>query len=522
MGVKTSTIDAIKARPLSSVVEALGGDLKRVGREYVTHCLWHDDTNPSLTINDEKGFAFCHCCRAHCDAISYVQQRNGLDFRTAAETAAEMLGVPFEEDEENSEQARARREERLAAIGRLKVEQEKYKANIRDPRATRIRQILENRGLGAASAKEFGIGYASSGFFGSRITLPIYNHKKEIVGFTGRATTEDQNAKYKNSAESNLFQKRELVFNEPRAKEAARESGSLIFVEGHLDVVSMWQAGIKNVVAMQGTGAPDPSILKRLSLSAKNFILCYDGDMGGKKATEQFIAAAGPMAMKGECSINVVSLPDKKDPDEIIREGGDLYNYIANAPNWLDWVIDEWASALDKSDTAMITQVEKKLHNLIAGLNSKALRAHYIDKAARVLANTEAEAKKLASQWGDNRNAKIESEWNKREPGQIRLAAERRLIRTFVHCPSTRDDLRPVLEHLENPALRWLSKRLEELEQCSSVDLTPHSVMAVVAVAEPHFMDQLRPLIRPRVVIDTNEGVLNHLKHVILSEVAAF
>lgn len=522
MAIKATTIEGIKARPLSLVVEALGGTLKKVGHEFVTECLWHDDSNPSLTINDDKSFGFCHVCRAHCDAISYVRERNGLGMRDATEIAAEVLGVPFETDEENPEEARRRRTERTSAIGKLSEEQATYKVNIRDPRAGRIRDILKERGLEAAAAKEFGIGYCSSGFFSSRITLPIYNHREELVGFTGRATKQEQQAKYKNSADSHLFQKKELVFNEPRARRAAREAGSLIFVEGHLDVVSMWQAGIKNVVAMQGTAAPDENTLKRLARHTKNFILCFDGDAGGKKAAEVFIGAAGGMAMQGECSITVVTLPEGSDPDEVIRNGGDLYKYISDAPNWLDWVIDSWAAGLDKSDTGMMIAVEKKLNDLIKGLKSKALRTHYIDKAARVLSSDAKEAKKIADSWSSGITVTGNSHWERRDINDTRLVVERRLVRNFVHCPESRDTLRPLMERMRNPALRWLAMRLQELEQCSSIDLTPHSVMAVVAVAEPHYMDQLRPLIRPRVVIDSNEGVLKHIEDVIMGEVAPF
>ena len=522
MAVTQKTIQVIKDRPLSKVVEALGGTLKKAGHEYLTHCLWHDDENPSLTINDEKGFGFCHCCRANCDAISYIRERNGLGFRDAAEIAAEVFGIPFETDEENPEEARRRRSERLSVISSLESEQQKYKENLRDPRAARIRQVLLDRGLTAEAAKEFGIGFCSSGFFGGRITLPIHNHREELVGFTGRATKEDQQAKYKNSADSALFQKKELVFNEPRARRAAREAGSLIFVEGHLDVVSMWQANIRNVVAMQGTAAPDETTLKRLCRHSKNFILCFDGDAGGKKATEVFIAAAGPMAMQGECSITVATLPEGSDPDDVISSGGDLYRYISEAPNWLDWVIDDWASALDKTDTSMVIAVEKKLNELIKGLNSKALRTHYIDKAARVLASDPKEAKKIANSWSVRSFSSTENQWQQRDHNETRLVVERRLVRTFIHCPEDRDALRPLMGRMRNPALRWLSLRLEELEESSSIDLTPHSVMAVVAVAEPHYMDQLRSILKPKVLIESNEGVLKHIEDVIMNEAAPF
>ena len=84
---------------------------------------------------------------------------------------------------------------------------------------------------------------------------------------------------------------------------------------------------------------------------------------------------------------------------EVLRSGGDLYQYIAEAPSWLDWVIDEWVSHLDMDDTAMVTDVETKLKQLINGLRSKALRAHYIDRAARVLTTNAKEAEKLAKGW---------------------------------------------------------------------------------------------------------------------------
>jgi len=276
-------------------------------------------------------------------------------------------------------------------------------------------------------------------------------------------------------------------------------------------VVSMWQAGIRNVVAMQGTGAPDTAVLRRLARSVKNFILCYDGDAGGQKAAEQFIQVGGPLAMAGEININVVTLPEGQDPDEVIRSGGDLYNYIATGPSWLDWLIDTWVANLDKEDGAMVTEVESRLKKLIDGLQSKALRTHYIDKASRALSTTDKDAAKLRKSWTTKDNGRATATWRPREPHEIRLAAERRLLRIFVHCPDRRKELAPLVEKITNPALRWLWERLKELKAHSTIDLTPHSVMAIVAVAEPHYMQQLRTLVRPNVIIDDSLGVLNHL-----------
>ncbi len=520
MGIKPSVFTAIKAAPLSTVVEKLGGKLKRVGHEFLTQCLWHEDTNPSLTISDQKGFCFCHVCRGGGDAVDYVRKAKGLDFFEAVEFTASLLGVKFETDDENPEEVARRRAEKQRESELLAKEQENHRKNLRDPRAGRIRDVLKNRGITPEASKEFGLGYSDKGFFGGRITVPIYNHRDQLVGFTGRATREDQLAKYKNSADSALFNKKTLLFNEQKAYNYAVEAGSIIFVEGHLDVVAMWQAGIKNVVAAQGTGAPDPSVLKRLSRNIKNFVLCFDGDTGGSKAVGHFLQVAGPMALKGEVNVNVVSLPEGKDPDEVIRSGENLYNYIASAPSWLDWTIDSWAAGLDKSDSAMMTEVEDRLRGLIDGLKSKALRTHYVDKAARVLSTTDKEAQELAKSWGRAHFTPVESSWSSRDPHQIRLAAERRLVRIFVHKPGLRDDLRGMMANVTNPALKWLCNRLEELEQYSDIDLTPHSVMAVVAVSEPHYLEQLRTLIRPNVLIDYNEGVLSHLQDIMIKDLS--
>lgn len=523
MGIKAQTLERIKAGSLSRVVEAVGGSLKKVGYEFVTACPWHDDTNPSLTISDRKGFCFCHVCREGGDAIDYIKKKKGLTWRESCELAADILGIQVETDDINPEEAARRRELRKKSIRKLESENKQYVSNLYSiGEAKAIRQILKDRGITKESAVEFKLGFASTGFFAGRITIPIYNHLNEHVGWTGRACG-DQPGKYKNTADNDIFHKKQLVFNEYRAVEAAKEAGGLIFVEGHLDVVTMWQHGMRNVVAMQGTAAPDPLVLQRLSRNVKSFVLCYDGDAGGRKAVEQFLSVAQNLALKGEININVVTLPDGKDPDEVLRGGVDLYQYIAGAPSWLDWVIDEWVAHMDINDTSMVTDVEQKLKALINSLRSKALRAHYINRAAQALSSTEKEAEKLSKGWETTGFEPLaEPAWAPRSPHEARLAVERRMVRIFVHCPERREELLPMFEKVTSPAVKWLCQRLIELESFCTTDLTPHSVMAIVATAEPHYMSQLRTLIRPNVIIDDRPGVMKHLHDILSSDSLSF
>lgn len=519
MAITSASLEKLKSGSISKVIENLGSKLKRVGREFVTQCIWHEDTNPSLTINDDKGFCFCHVCREGGDVIAYTRRRKGLEFVDAANLAAEILGIQLETDGISPEQQAKKRAERQAALDKLAREQQGYVSNLHHEKAGRIRQVLKDRGLNKAAAEEFGLGFAPQGMFAGRITVPILNHRNELVGWTGRATKPDMPGKYKNSADGDLFHKKSLVFNEVRAKEAARLAGSLIFVEGHLDVVSLWQHGIANVVAMQGTGAPEPFVLQRLAKTVDNFILCFDGDEGGKKAVQQFISAAGPLAQKGEIQVNVAQLPAGKDPDEICREQGAdaFHSLLATADPWLDWVIDYWAADLDLDNSAYVTDVENQLRAVIDGLHSNAVRTHYIDKVSRVLSRTEKEAAATAKGWGERSVVIEKREWTPPTEAQTRVTTERRMLRIFVHRPEHRDLLRPLLAKVTHPPLRWLCERLEELEVHCLTDLTPHSVMAVVAASEPHFMAQLRTVVQPNVTIDDKDGVLRHIS-VILSK----
>ena len=185
MAITAQSLEKIKSGSISKVIEALGSKLKRVGREYVTQCVWHEDTNPSLTINDDKGFCFCHVCREGGDVIAYTQKRRGLSFPDAANLSAEILGIQVEHDGISQEEQERRKKARLAALDKLQRDQDLYRANLRHERAGRIRDILKARGLTGETSKEFGLGFAATGFFGGRITVPIYNHLNELVGWTG-------------------------------------------------------------------------------------------------------------------------------------------------------------------------------------------------------------------------------------------------------------------------------------------------------------------------------------------------
>lgn len=519
MPIAKATIDAVKALPVSGVIEAEGIRLKKIGREFLVKCPFHKDTNPSMTINDDKGICFCFVCKGGNDAIAFIQQKFGLTFAEAIERIAEKHNIQFELDNVSPEQLRQQRAKRKNQIDHLEQCQQQYRSNLRDPKATRIRELLVDRGVTPETAREFGLGFCVDGFFASRITIPIHNHKGELVGFSARATLPDQTPKYKNSSASDLFDKSEIVFNEFMALPAIRESDSIIFVEGPFDVISMHQAGIRNVVAIQGTATPSANVIQRLAKRSKRFILCYDGDQGGIKAIEQFLKVTGPMACRGELTITIANLPDGMDPDQCIRDPDlDLYDIIANAPSWLDWQLDTWLANLDRSDTHYFAQVESAIRELIQSIQSPALRQYYIDKASKALVSDPKAAIKLASQWGES-IPRIQSKrnWLKPSPQQTRTNTEKRLLRLYIHAPELREYCKPLFCKLQSPAYKWLAARLDDIE-AQAATVTPEIVMAILLSSEPHYLRQLRPVAVPTIKIDKSPGILRHIEDTLCKE----
>ena len=514
------TIKAVKDLPFSSILEKESIPFKKIGKEAVTLCPWHNDKNPSLTISDEKGLCYCFVCQTGNDAIGFIQASLGLGFSEAIERIAfrNEIALVYENIDPELAEKEARRKSEI--MRQLEQQQVTFKNLIRDSRAQRIRDFIDDRGILPETCREFGIGYCNHGFFADRVTIPIYDHIGNLVGFTGRATKPGVKPKYKNTENNEYFDKSRLIFNEHRAAKYIKESDSVIFVEGHIDVISLYQAGIRNVVAMQGTGSPSESIINRLSRKTKRFILCYDSDEGGLKATEQFIKTAGPMACRGEITISIAHLPPGTDPDQCLRENlVDFFNVIENSSPWLDWQLDVWLSQADRNDTAMFSLIEKKIRELINSIQSPVLRQYYIDKASKALSLDQAVAIEVAKAWAESVPAiKSNKIWQKPTPSQTRLTVERRLIRLYVHFEDCRGECRPWMDKIQSPVYRWAWSRVKEIEESSTNVTIKDALSAVLIVSEPHYMRQLRPIVRPTIRVTKNVAIMEHIKYVLSQE----
>jgi DNA primase len=364
------SLEEFKARlPL---VEIVGRHVRlaRRGRDLWGCCPFHRETTASFHVVPDKGFYHCFGCGQHGNAIDFVMAIEGLDFGHALQRLADLCGLPAP---------------RGGSDGKPRVDQTLYAANqaaahwfagrLKGRDGQDAARYLEQRGLDPATIERFGLGYApnertalkgallAEGYaeaqlveagliivpddgglsydrFRGRVMFPIADQRGRIVGFGGRALGEAR-AKYLNTPETAAFHKSELLYGVALARGATRERGTVIVVEGYMDVIALAQAGFGHAVAPLGTAISEAQLIQLWQL-ADEPIVCLDGDAAGLQAGHRLVERALP-ALKPGKSLRFAILPPGQDPDSLLRSGGAAFRGAAA----LALVFDEAMPLLD-------------------------------------------------------------------------------------------------------------------------------------------------------------------------------
>ncbi|HSR71384.1 MAG TPA: DNA primase [Kiloniellales bacterium] len=351
MAFPPAFLDEIRARvPLAELVGRKVRLVKR-GREHSGLCPFHNEKTPSFTVSEDKGFYHCFGCGAHGDAIGFVMRTEGLAFPEAVERLASLAGLemPVSSAEE---QATARRRAGLLEV--LEAAAAWFESQLREPGGAEARAYLERRGVSSETTAAFRLGFAPDkrgllraalnarglddaqlaeaglikraegesaprDYFFNRIVFPITDRRGRVIAFGGRALG-DSPAKYLNSPETPLFHKGRVLYNLARARQAARDAGELIVVEGYMDVIALAQAGFAAAVAPLGTALTEEQILELWRL-AEEPVLCLDGDEAGRRAGYRAAERALTRLAPGR-SLRFALLPAGEDPDSLVRHQG--------------------------------------------------------------------------------------------------------------------------------------------------------------------------------------------------------
>lgn len=402
-------LDEIRARlPVSEVV-GRRVRLKKQGREYAGLSPFNPEKTPSFFVNDQKGFYHCFSSGKHGDVFRFLMETEGLSFPEAVERLAAETGVVLPRPDAREEK-RERHRASLADVTEMAARF--FEDNLKLAAGASARAYVEKRRLEPRTVKEFRIGWSpaerdalkrhllSKGVdeqamvdagliikpddgrpsydrFRNRLMIPIQDEKGRVVAFGGRAMNPDDNPKYLNSPETELFHKGFMLFNGHRARAAAYDQGSVIVVEGYLDAIAVWQAGIAGVVATLGTAFTEEQIQRMWRFAAEPLV-CFDGDKAGIKAAHRAIDRILPH-LKSGFSFNFVFLPDGKDPDELIALGGKeaFQAEVERAVPLADvlWDRETQGAAIDTPERK--AALEKRLEDLVHEIRDPRVQRAY-------------------------------------------------------------------------------------------------------------------------------------------------
>lgn len=334
-------VDEIKSR--CNIVDVIGRvvPLKKAGSNYKGICPFHNEKTPSFVVSETKQIFTCFGCGATGDVLEFVKRYYNLDFRGAVEMLAKEYGISLEGAFKSS-----RNKDELYEINR-QAARFFYRA-LRE-RANPGYPYMKNRGISDETLNKFGIGYADDRWdslyrhlkeigiaedkmlelgliskskdkyfdkFRGRVIFPIMNTSGKVIGFGGRIIGDGQ-PKYLNSQESNIFQKKNNLYGLNLTGSQVRKEDKIVLVEGYMDVVSLYQSGVRNVSASLGTALTENQarLIRRYT---NNVILSYDADQAGQAAALRGL----DILYKEGCRARVLKVTDGKDPDEFIKKNG--------------------------------------------------------------------------------------------------------------------------------------------------------------------------------------------------------
>lgn len=406
--IPEETIESIKEQAdiVSIISEYI--DLKKTGSNYLGLCPFHNEKTPSFTVSPSKEIFHCFGCGEGGDVIGFVMKKEGLSYPEAIRFLADKLGIYIENKEINSEKYKKRKQ--LMEINndaRLFF----YQNLLTNPIP---KDYLKKRSIDKKCINHFFLGYADNRWdslynhltqkgyevddllelgliqkskkgtyydtFRNRLIFPIIDIRKNVLAFGGR-TLGDDRAKYINSKESQIYHKRKNVYGTNNFHNISKK-GNAFLVEGYMDVISLYNQGIDTAIASLGTAITEEQG-KLISRYTKDIFIAYDGDEAGIKAADKAIDIFYRIGIEPK----VVSIPDKMDPDDYVKEkGADAFdNLKANAYLPLLFRYDIIKSRYDLSLIEDRIKINEEVKTLLSQVKSSLKRNEYIDLIAKDL-----------------------------------------------------------------------------------------------------------------------------------------
>jgi DNA primase len=381
-------------------------ELKKAGRNFKANCPFHSEKTPSFMVSPELQIYKCFGCGEGGDAISFLQKYEGMEFYEALKYLADRTGVKLiprvglsSENEKlfninrwasrfyhyilfNHSSAREALNY-LTKVRKIKTESIKTFGVGYSPNIPEIfkKFFLDKKGFSPTEIERVGLGYTRGGSvqdrFSGRIIFPLFDHRGNVAGFSGRILPGREKAdtgKYINTPETPIYHKSKILYGLNLSKKEIKKKGEAIVVEGELDAISPWQVGIRNIVAIKGSAFTSEQA-RLLSRFSENVTLALDSDIAGNIAARRGIETADQEGLR----IKVANLGDYKDPDEAAQKDPKaLKTALSKASVVWDYLIDSTFSQYKNLTGEVKATLSHELVPILAKIRDEIVRAHYI------------------------------------------------------------------------------------------------------------------------------------------------
>ena len=488
-------LDEIKLRLKVSQVVGKSVQLKKRGKEFVGLSPFKNEKSPSFTVSDEKEFYHCFSTGEHGNIFDFLMKTKSLSFGEAVRVLATEAGIPpYKFTKMDTE-----KEKRFNSYKNiLKQYSDYFHEQIFKKENNQALRYLDQRGINQNIIKDYHLGYVpwendfyekiKSTFteeeivltglyyknektnkftdrFNTRIIFPINNLAGETIAFGGRIIKESSLAKYINSPETEFYKKGRTVFNLDKAKTLRSEIDEVVIVEGYMDVISLYAAGIKNVISNSGTALTETQIELVWNFFS-NPIICLDGDQSGQSAALR-IAEKFLTIINENNKIYFLVMPQGEDPDDFIKKNGKekFVEFLKSKKIIHSYIWDTYLSKVNISNPFEISQFEKKIKSLCYQIKDEVLKKYILENFLEKLKNLlpMQNYKKTFIPYA-NRNSKILDEtktlYNKKNHFSKAEIKERSILYILLnYLDSARDNLKELLE------IHFINEQHENLKQ---------------------------------------------------------
>ncbi len=419
------TIEEVKAKV--DIVDVIGEHvvLKKRGKDYLGTCPFHQEKSPSFSVSPTKQMYYCFGCQAGGNAIGFMMELGKQSFTEVVLDLARRYQVPVQtlEPEQRQElQRKLSQREQLYEI--LAITASFYQHTLNQPQGEKALNYLKiDRGFSTETIQGFKLGYSPSGWetlsnylieqkhfspqsviaagliiprkdetsyydrFRDRLMIPIFDLRGRVIGFGGR-TLSDEQPKYLNSPETELFDKGNTLYGLDRAKDSISKTDRAVVVEGYFDVIALHAVGVTSAVAALGTALSSAQVKQLVKFTeSKQIILNFDADKAGNIAAERAIGEVTDLAYQGQLQLRILNLPTGKDADEFLKNNSqaDYISLLDNAPLWLDWQLEKAVAGQDIAQAEQYQAATQKIIRLLQNITDVTTRIHYLQKSAGLL-----------------------------------------------------------------------------------------------------------------------------------------